>query len=77
MSDSDESEHDPVRSYKLKSRRDFAAWKQKTLSLASSKGLEHYILNDVSVESESDLDQKEEAMINESDTNQRLSLIHI
>ena len=62
---SDTETHTKV--YKLKSRKNFQEWKQKTLSLASSKGYEMFLLGPVAVKTETGIDQKEMDYINETD----------
>ena len=64
MSDSSDSEHHDTRVYKLRSRKNFPNWKQKTLSMASSKGYERFLLEDVNVEDDVVIDQKEIDYIN-------------
>ena len=70
MSDSSESGTN-TKVYKLKSRRNFQSWKQKTLSMASSKGYERFLLEDVKIEEPDDIDLMEEDYINEVDEDRR------
>ena len=69
-SDSSDSGSD-TKVYKLRSRRYFPIWKQKMLSSASSKGFDKYLLNDVQVKTEAEIDTKETEYINEADDNVR------
>ena len=69
-SDSSESDRN-TKVYKLRSRKNFQTWKQKTLSLASSKGYERFLLEDVSVDSDNEIDNKEADYINETDDDER------
>ena len=62
---SDSGDHTKV--YKLKSRKNFPAWKQKTLSLASSKGHERFLLKTVKVPTEDEVNGKEQDYIQETD----------
>ena len=57
--------------YKLKSRRNFQSWKQKTFSMASSKGYERFLLEDVKIEDADDIELMEEGYINEGDEDNR------
>ena len=57
--------HHDTKVYKLRSRKNFSNWKQKTLSMASSKGYERFLLEDVKVEQDAVIDQKEMDYINE------------
>ena len=73
-----DSEHN-TKVYKLKSRKNFPSWKQKTLSLASSLGYERFLLGDVVVKTEDEVDAKEEEYIEENGNdkggNSSLSLV--
>jgi len=73
MSDSSQSDSDP-KTYKLKGRHDFAAWKQKTLSSASAKGYEKYIIQDVLIQDEAVLEEMEDKMIEETNADLRRKL---
>ena len=53
--------------YKLRSRRYFPIWKQKTLSSAFSKGFEEYLLKNKSVKTQDEIDIKETSYINKTD----------
>ena len=57
--------------YKLRSRRHFATWKQKTLANASTRGFEQYLLNDIPVKTQNEIDTAEQDYINEADNGQR------
>ena len=72
-SDSSKSEQN-TKVYKLKSRKNFQAWKQKTLSLASSKGYERFLLENVKVYSEADIDKVVEDYLDEVDEKERRKL---
>ena len=74
MSDSSDSEEHNTKVYKLRSRKNFHSWKQKTLSLASSKGYERFLLEDVKVEKESEIEAREAAYIAEKDIDRRRKL---
>ena len=54
----DSSSERNTKVYKLRSRKNFPSWKQKTLSTASSKGFKRFLLEDVKIKSEAELDQK-------------------
>ena len=43
------------RFYLLKSRKNFHIWKEKTLSNASSQGFERFLLEDVKVDTDSNI----------------------
>ena len=73
MSSDSDSQHN-TKVYKLRSRKNFPSWKQKTLSMASSKGYERFLLEDVTIESEDDIDDKEIAMIEETYPDKRRKL---
>ena len=68
-SDSSDSRDNKV--FKLRSRRYFPMWKQKTLAAASSKGYEKYLLQAITIHSEVDIDAKEAQYINEADDGRR------
>ena len=70
MSSSSESEDD-AKVYKLRSRSYFPIWKQKTLSMASSRGFEKYLSTSVPVNTEAEIDAKMAAYINETDDGAR------
>ena len=72
-SESSDSERD-TKVYKLRSRKNFPSWKQKTLSMASSKGYERFLLNDVKVETDDDINRKELDYIDEKDVDIRRKL---
>ena len=55
-----------AKAFKLRSRKLFPIWKQKTISTASSKGYSKYLIEDVKVESETEIDNKEVEYINEA-----------
>ena len=55
---SDSSSERNTKVCKLRSRKNFPHWKQKTLSTASSKGFKRFLLEDVKIKSEAELDQK-------------------
>ena len=63
-SDSDERE---TRVFKLKSRSYFPKWKQKTLSMAISKGFDQFLTDSISVKTQDELDNIEIDYINEAD----------
>ena len=63
--------HHDTKVYKLRSRKNFPNWKQKTLSMASSKGYERFLLEVVKVESDTVIDQKEVDYINEGNADVR------
>ena len=65
-SDSSDSGND-AKVYKLRSRRYFPVWKQKTLSAACSKGYEKYFTTSVVIKTEAEIDAKETDYINEVD----------
>ena len=69
-SDSNESS-DGMKVYKLKSRRGFPTWKQKIMSVASAKGYDHYLTTNVTVRTQTELDEKETEVINEIDDDVR------
>ena len=69
-SDSNESS-DGMKVYKLKSRRGFPTWKQKIMSVASAKGYNHYLTTNVTVRTQTELDEKETQVINEIDDDVR------
>ena len=73
MSDSSDSDRN-TSVYKLRSRKNFPSWKQKTLSMASSKGYERFLLEDVKVEKEEVIDDKETEYIEEADADERRKL---
>ena len=73
-SDSGDSEHHKTSVYKLRSRKNFPSWKQKTLSMASSKGYERFLLEDVKIEKEQVIDDKKVDYIDEVDTDKRRKL---
>ena len=73
MSSDSDSDRD-TKVYKLRSRKNFPSWKQKTLSMASSKGYERFLLEDVAIKSEDDIDDKEIEMIEETDPDKRRKL---
>ena len=60
-----------AKAFKLRSRKLFPIWKQKTISAASSKGYSKYLIEDVKVESDMEKDQKETEYINGVDDKQR------
>ena len=70
-SDSSEASNNTTRVYKLRSRRHFATWKQKALSNASSRGFDQFLVNNVPVKTQTELDTEEQAYINETDEGQR------
>ena len=72
-SDSSESERNK-KFYLLKSRKNFHIWKEKTLSNASSQGFERFLLEDVKVDTDSDIEKKEEEYIAKDDDNLRRKL---
>ena len=49
MSDTSSNEGSNTKVYKLKSRRNFPEWKQKTLSLAKTKDYDKFLLEIVNV----------------------------
>ena len=67
MSSNSSNSGDHTKVYKLKSRKNFPAWKQKTLSLASSKGYERFLLKTVKVPTEDKVNGKEQDYIQETD----------
>ena len=73
MSSDSESDRN-TKVYKLRSRKNFPSWKQKTLSMASSKGFERFLLEDVVVRSEVEIDSKETEVINEVNADARRRL---
>ena len=59
MSSDSEVESD-TKVYTLRSRRHFATWKQKILSKnASSRGFDNFLLKDIAVKTQDELDTKE------------------
>ena len=60
-----------MRVFKLRSRRSFPTWKQKIMSVASAKGFDQYITNNIAVKTQAELDLKETDMINESNEDAR------
>ena len=66
-SDSSDYGTSSAKVYKLKSRKTFPAWKQKTLSLAKSKGYERFLLNNVPVKTEVELEAEEAIYIGLTD----------
>ena len=71
MSSDDSDSERNTKVYKLKSRKNFQAWKQKTLSMASTRGLERFLLNDVPVDSEQEIEVKLNEYVNEADDDKR------
>ena len=69
-SDSSDSDRD-AKAFKLRSRKFFPIWKQKTISAASTKGYSKYLTEDVSVKSDTEIDNKEAEYIKEVDDTQR------
>ena len=70
MSDSSNSDEN-TKVYKLVRKKKFPIWKQKMMSTASSKGFDKYLLNDVTVKTQDELDAKETQYINEPDETTR------
>ena len=68
MSDLSSDEGHNTKVYKLKSRKTFPKWKQKTLSLARSKGYDRFLLNDVKVKSEAEIEVLEDEYHAETDS---------
>ena len=68
---SDSSEASDTKVYKLRSRRHFPIWKQKTLSNASSRGFEQFFLKSKTVKTQDEIDILETDYINEPDETQR------
>ena len=60
MSDTSSNEGYNTKVYKLKSRKNFPEWKQKTLSLAKSKGYDRFLLNSVVVKTETEIEVLED-----------------
>ena len=73
-SDSSDSEYHKTSVYKLRGRKNFHSWKQKTLSMASSKGYERFLLENVKVEDEDDIELKKEDYIDKDDADKRRKL---
>ena len=69
-SDSSDSGQDS-KVYKLRSRRYFPIWRQKTLASAFSKGFEEYLLKDKTVKTQNEIDTQEMSYINETDDAKR------
>ena len=65
-SDSRDSDTD-AKAFKLRSRKLFPIWKQKTISAASTKGYSKYLTEDMSVKSDTEIDNKEVEYIKEVD----------
>ena len=60
--------------YKLCSKKAFPIWKQKIISAASSKGYDQFLLKDVTVKTQDELDTLETDYINETDDAKRRKL---
>ena len=73
MSSDSDSDRD-TKVYKLRSRKNFPSWKQKTLSMASSKGHARFLLEKVDIKTEDEIDAKETEMIEEKDVDNRRKL---
>ena len=58
MSSDDSDSERNTKVYKFKSRKNFQVWKQKTLSMPSTRGLERFLLNDVPVNTEQEIEVK-------------------
>ena len=70
MSSNSDSEEN-AKLYKLRSRRGFPIWRQKTMSTASAKGFDQYLTSNIQVKTQAELDAKEIEMINETDDDLR------
>ena len=68
-SNSDSDDH--MKTYKLRNRKGFSAWKQKIMSVASAKGYDQYLTTNITVKTQAELDTKEIEMINESNDDAR------
>ena len=71
MSSDSSNSDENTKVYKLVSKKKFPIWKQKMMSTASSKGFDKYLLNDVTVKTQDELDAKETQYINEPDETTR------
>ena len=71
MSSDDSESNTNTKVCKLKSRRKFPSWKQKTLSMASSKGYVRFLLEDVQVDTDKKIEIKEIDYANEADEEAR------
>ena len=73
MMSSDSSDYgtSSAKVYKLKSRKTFPAWKQKTLSLAKSKGYERFLLSEVPIKTEVELEAEETTYLGLTDAGAR------
>ena len=67
MSSESSDEGDKARVYRLKSKKVFPIWKQKIISAASSRGFEQFLLKDITVKTQDELDVIETDYINETD----------
>ena len=74
MSSSSSESGNKTKAYKLKSRKHFPIWKQKTLATANLKGFAKYLTQNVTISSEADIDLKEMDYINEVDDGKRRKL---
>ena len=67
MSDTSSNDRYNTKVYKLNSRKNFPEWKQKTLSLAQSKGYDRFLISKVVVKSEAEIEVLEDEYHAEQD----------
>ena len=76
MSDSEDStaSSNKDRVSKLRGNKDFLSWKTRILSIASGKGFQRYLLEDIPICTEQEIVDKSEEIYNETDPDARKRL---
>ena len=71
MSSDSSNAEENTKVYKIRSKKGFPIWKQKIMSVASSKGFEQYLTKDIAIKTQDELDNLETAFINKNDDAKR------